>query len=271
MKKYDLHVHSTCSDGSVSPQELLQLAKEMGLDGISITDHDTVDAYTTELFDLALALQLELIPGIEFSTCFKEENVHVLGYMIDPFNQGLKAFCQEHTKRRRLRNTMILDLLKKHNMPISLEELYHFPMGTIGRPHIAYLMVQKGYVSSIPQAFEQWIGDDRPCYAPGVRFDLDETIKTIRRAGGKAVLAHPILIKKKKLIRELAKFSFDGWECFYAKFSIEQNNTMVEIAKQHNFIMTGGSDFHGIIKPHSSLGSTYTDEQNLSRLKSNSI
>lgn len=269
-KKYDLHVHSTCSDGSSTPEELLHLAKESGLSGISITDHDTVEAYTPKIYDLAKKLGLELIPGIELSTHLKDENVHVLGYMIDPNAVGLREFCEKHKERRRVRNGLILELLKKHKMPISIDELYQFPMGTIGRPHIAYLMVQKGYVSSIPDAFNHWIGDDKPCYASGMRFPLDETIRVIHQAGGKAVVAHPILIKRKNLIKELASFPFDGWECFYAKFSIEQNNTMVEIAKKHHFIMTGGSDFHGTVKPHTALGSTYTDEDNLARLKSNS-
>lgn len=267
MLKYDLHMHSYCSDGSDAPEELLIKAKQAGLNGISITDHDTISAYTPQLFERAKALEIDLISGVEFSTFYKETNIHILGYNFDLDSLQIRAFCKRHKERRKSRNLQILEQLKTLGMPLSPQELYSNEEALIGRPHIGAEMVKKGYVESIQDAFNRWIGDGKPAYVRGEYFDIDETIATIKEAKGKVVLAHPILVGKKSLLRDLCKLKLDGWECYYARFSAHQNEEMVAIADKHGFIRTGGSDYHGAIKPFNEIGSAYTDSENIARIK----
>jgi predicted metal-dependent phosphoesterase TrpH len=148
-------------------------------------------------------------------------------------------------------------------MDITEEEI-QTDSAVIGRPHIANAMLKKGYVSSTNDAFRFYIGDGKPCYAPGVRFSIDETISAIHKAGGKAVLAHPILLKKRTLIKKVLSFPFDGVECYYANFSRSQNEEIRQIVNRiGNYVHTGGSDYHGDIKPYLQLGSAYTTFENL--------
>ncbi len=266
-KRYDLHTHSTASDGSSTPKELIDQAKALELTGISITDHDTVDAYTEELFLYAKEKNIELISGVEFSSVYQDTGIHVLGYYFDVTHPELREFCVKHKERRKERNKLILELLRKEGMPLTEEDLGD-SKGVIGRPHIAQALIKKGYIATMQDAFSRLIGDGKPCFAPGNRVSLEETIDLIHKAGGKAVLAHPILLKKRSLIKKLLAFPFDGVECFYANFSAKQNEEICHLAeKLGDFVQTGGSDFHGAIKPYSFLGSAYTSEENLSRLK----
>jgi predicted metal-dependent phosphoesterase TrpH len=266
--KYDLHVHSQCSDGTDSPFTLLDKIKEIGFQGISITDHDTIDAYTEELFEYAKKLEVDLLPGVEFSSHYDGNGVHILGYFFDRKNQALIDFCKEHHVRRRKRNEIILKLLERHGMKISIEELYMGQDKSIGRPHIAKILVDKGYAESIGDVFQRWIGDGKPCFERGIVFSIQKTIEVIRKAKGKAVLAHPILLKRHSLIRQVLKEApFDGIEAYYARFSEKQNQEMVKIGEKGRFIMTGGSDYHGENKPLNKLGSAYTTPEVVGRLR----
>jgi predicted metal-dependent phosphoesterase TrpH len=266
--RYDLHVHSEYSDGTDSPIVLLNKIKEIGFQGISITDHDTIDAYSEDLFAHAKKLEIQLITGVEFSSHYDGNGVHILGYFFDWKNQALIDFCKEHFERRKKRNELILKLLSKHGMDISMEELYLGDGKSIGRPHIAKLLVEKGYAETMGDVFHQWIGDGKPCFQRGVVFSIQKTIEIIRKAKGKAVLAHPILLKRHTLIRQILKEgSFDGIEAYYARFSQKQNEEMVKIGEKGRFIMTGGSDYHGENKPLSRVGSAYTTDEVLRRLE----
>ena len=266
-KRYDLHTHSTVSDGTCTPKELVDLALSAELAGISITDHDTIDAYTEDLEQYAQEKKVEIISGVEFSSYYGDSGIHVLGYCFDIHHPKIRDFCIKHKERRKERNLQILGLLKKAGMEV-LEEDLRDSMGVIGRPHIAIAMMKNNFVSSIQEAFRLFIGDGKPCFAPGKRFSLDETIAVIHEAGGKAVLAHPILIKKRSLIKKVLEFPFDGVECFYGNFSAKQNAEIAHIAeKQGDLVQTGGSDFHGTVKPHSILGSAYTTQENLEKLR----
>ena len=266
-KRYDLHCHSTVSDGTFTSKELIDLAVSLELAGISITDHDTVDAYTNELLAYTKERNIELIPGVEFSSHFEGTGVHILGYCFDIHNQGLRHFCERHKERRTERNRQILALLKNAGMELNEYDLRD-SLGVVGRPHIATAMIRKGYVADLGEAFRVYIGDGKPCFSPGNRFSLEETINIIHGAGGKAVLAHPILLKKRSLIRKILERPFDGMECFYANFSAGQNNEMSQIAERNgHLVQTGGSDFHGTIKAHTNLGSAYTTLENLEKLR----
>lgn len=258
MFKADLHCHTTFSDGSLSPQALIDKAKAIGLSALSITDHDSVEAYKTAL-PYAKEQQMLLGTGVEFSCVFKERSVHLLGYDFDCSHPQLLAFCQRHVLRRTERNRKILEKLKEQKMALEEEELR--AMGhMIGRPHIALLMVKKGYVPSIKEAFYRYIGDGKPCYFQGAAFSIEETIGVIHAAGGKAFIAHPHLLHHSCKMKELLHFPFDGIECYYAHLPKTQERRFVELAKEKHLLMSGGSDFHGDMLEHAQLGSSWVDE-----------
>lgn len=259
----DLHCHSTCSDGSLAPKELLALAKQIGLSALSITDHDTIEAYETAI-PLSAEIGVQLLPGVEFSTVFNGTSIHILGYNYDPKNPDISAFCNRHLERRRHRNSDILDLLNKHGMPVSEEELQAaapltFKAGqrVIGRPHIAMAMMQKGYVTSVQEAFRKYIGDGRPCFSQGASFTVEETLEVIHRANGIAIIAHPHLINQAAIVNALIEMDFDGIECYYGNFSQSDHKQWLKIAQRKEWLITGGSDFHGDIKPAINLGCSW--------------
>ncbi len=262
--KIDLHLHSTCSDGTLTPIELIETARNLGLYGISITDHDTVDAYTLETTNHAKKCHVELIPGVEFSTVYQGIGIHILGYDFDPHNFVLRHFCEQHAERRLERNRMIIANLKRHGLFISEEDLY----GTkskkhiVGRVHIAGLLIKKGYVTSMQEAFKEWIGDEAPCFERGQNFSIQETIEIIHAAKGRAFLAHPHLIKEKKWIKKiLQNHDFDGLECYYANFGKDENNRWVNMAHNLGLHVSGGSDFHGEHRPFNRMGSAYIEKE----------
>jgi len=263
----DLHCHTTCSDGTKTPEEIVRMAKEIGLAGLSITDHDSIEAYSF-IVPLAKELGISLISGVEFSTVHNGVSVHILGYSFPLDSPLINAFCEKHRLRRLDRNQMILERLAAHKMPITQAELEaclhqaHPGMkNTIGRPHIAQALIQKGYVSSIQEAFNKYLGDNKSCYAPGQSFSTQETIDLIHGAKGLAVIAHPHLVNDIPTLRALMKLNFDGIECFYAKFPLIQQKPWLEIAQKHNWLVTGGSDYHGTIKPNLNLGSSFVQEE----------
>lgn len=260
----DLHCHSICSDGSLSPEELIRLAKEKGLSGLSITDHDSVEAYPIAI-PLCKDLDISLLTGIEFSTEMDGFSIHILGYGFNADDPHIANFCLRHKARRIARNKAILDLLTKNGMPLSETELIAAnPMknnhSVFGRPHIGLAMVQKGYVNSVQQAFKIFLSEDRPCYARGDPFSVAETINIIHQAKGLAVIAHPHLLHNNKILSVLLEMDFDGIECFYGNFPSKNHKRWLKIAKKKNWLITGGSDFHGSIKPNIDLGCSWIDE-----------
>jgi predicted metal-dependent phosphoesterase TrpH len=265
----DLHCHTTCSDGSDSPLALLHLAKEAGLQGLSITDHDSIEAYTPEFFSEAANLGIEILPGIEISSEMDDSAVHILGYGFDLKNLELKQFLVLMQKRRRNRNLEILKKLAAKKISITEEELNAYATErTIGRPHIAALMVKKGYVSSVKEAFDLFLREGASCYTPGIRFSPKDVIDQIHRVGGKAVLAHPHFFKKGAFLTRLLSFAFDGIECYYARIVKEQEKPWVDLAKKKGWIATGGSDYHGVIKPNIPLGASWVGEATFRALQS---
>jgi len=255
----DLHCHTTCSDGSDPPLALLQLAKQVGLQGLSITDHDTAEAYTPELFLEARAVGIRLLPGIEISSELEDLSVHILGYGYDLDAPELKEFLRLMQQRREVRNRAILRNLAQHKLPISEEELKASHQ-TVGRPHIAQLMVKKGYVQTTADAFEYYLREGGLCYAPGIKCTPREVIDQIHQVKGKAVLAHPHFFKKGPFLRKLLALPFDGLECYYGNLAKSQELPWLKIAQERGLIATGGSDYHGALKPHVPLGSSWVDE-----------
>lgn len=258
----DLHCHTSCSDGSMSPEEVVRHAIEVGLAGLSITDHDTVDAYPLAI-PIARELGLALGTGVEFSSIYEGKSVHILGYDFKLDHPQIQAFCQMHLERRRSRSQKILEKLARQGISLNLDEL-EISMGEghpIGRPHIALALLQKGIVTSIQDAFNRYLGDGRPCYDPGEPITCDETIDVIHEAGGKAFLAHPHLMKDSNFIDRLLQKSFDGIECYYSKCNPQQEKRWVKVAMKRNLLISGGSDFHGVIKPGIPLGCSWVNRE----------
>lgn len=258
----DLHTHSTCSDGSFTPVELVDLAHQMGFQGLSITDHDSIDAYETAI-SRAKELGILLGTGVEFSCQFQDVNVHILGYNYQLSHPAIHAFCRRHRERREKRNRAILEKLARHGMLIDETELKG---NTIGRPHIAQLMVQKGYIRSIKDAFTHYLGDNKLCCAPSASFSVAETIDLIHQIGGKAFLAHPHLMLRGHLIKELLKLPFDGIECYYSRCHWDQEKRWIKMAQEKGLLISGGSDFHGSIKPDIFFGCSWVDESTFFRI-----
>ncbi|MDE3045217.1 MAG: PHP domain-containing protein [Verrucomicrobiota bacterium] len=269
----DLHTHTYCSDGSDAPEALLRKAKAAGLQGLSITDHDTIDAYSPALFSLASELGIRLLPGVELSSEFNDTSVHILGYGIDIEDASLREFLRTMILRRTERNRNILEKLKKRGLVIDEKELEEvarkaFSNRTIGRPHIAEMMVRKGYVRTHQEAFEKYLQEGALCYAPGIKYTPSEVVDEIHRAGGKAVLAHPHFIQRGALLKHLLSLPFQGIECHYGNFHREQEKPWLAIAKEKGWIATGGSDYHGEGRIHISLGCSWVSEATFNALLS---
>lgn len=269
----DIHCHTFCSDGSESPEQVLNLAVERGLKGLSITDHDSADAYDV-VFPIAKKLGLRMITGVEFSTMHRGESIHILGYGYDRHNDDFEAFCERHHRRRKERNQRFIEKLREQGVMIEEDELLQTPKEllprgrqTTGRPHIAQAMMKHGFVSSVDRAFKEFIGEGRPLFVPGAAFSVEETIDVIHRAGGYAVIAHPHFIKRKSILNDLFAMPFDGLEAYYAKLPKQQEGPWARKAEELGWFYTGGSDFHGTVKPHIQLGASWTNEETFSLLE----
>lgn len=263
----DLHCHSFCSDGSMSPKELVDSALQEGLKALSITDHDTIEAYS-EVSSYAKERGLILGPGVELSTEHKKQSVHILGYDFSIESESLKAYCVRQQKKRVLRNKEILERLRRVRIIIEEKdlEILHPNISTQGRPHIAAALVQKGYVRSIQEAFQLYIGDKGCCFVPGERFSVEEAIAVLHQAGGKAFLAHPSLFSDATFARNLLLLGFDGIECYYGRATPHRGNNWLKLARERDLLISGGSDFHGNNRPQSFLGSSYVDKPTFDRI-----
>ncbi len=244
---YDLHVHSTASDGLLTSEELLLRAEEIGLDGLAISDHDTVkgieEAYT---FIAAHPLPLQFIPGIEMNTEVEENEIHILGYFIDYHNSRLLHRLEEIKEARWERARKMVYRLKSMGLAISFEQVEKLAQGDlIGRPHVARALTEKGYVFSVKEAFDKYIGKGRPAYVPRYKFMPREAIELIKGAGGVPILAHPGLLRNKELIHEVIDLGIAGLEVYYPEHTSQQVDGFLQLCQQFNLLVTGGSDFHG--------------------------
>jgi hypothetical protein len=254
----DLHTHSTCSDGTTTPSDLIREATEADLCAISLTDHDTM-AGVTEAISAGDKAGIEVIPGVELSANHDGQAVHILGYGLDRFNPDLLALLTELQLIREERNRQILAKLAKLNIKIDLDELRADTSGLIGRPHIARILVRQKVVRSFDQAFRKYLGKDGLAYAAAARFPATETIRRIKQAGGLAVLAHPTTLTKSftrisEIIKYLHKHGLDGIEAIYPGHSKKTCKSLTSLAEELDLIITGGSDFHGTIKQGISIG-----------------
>lgn len=241
---FDLHVHTTASDGVCSPTDIVHKAKEAKLKTIAITDHDTL-AGVEEAQTAGIELDIEVIAGVEISTTYKGKSVDILGYHIQnvvELHEQLMPFRND----RESRALQIIEKFRELHMPITLEDVKEFSQdGIIGRPHIAKAIVKKGYVSDYQTVFDQYLADGKPAAVDKKLLDPEEGIQMIHAAGGQAVLAHPVLIGNDDLVYELVKlYQFDGIEIWHRKHTAEDTKRYQELAETFNLEVTGGSDFH---------------------------
>ncbi len=246
----------------MSPEELIDLAVAEGLQGLSITDHDTIDAYKTAI-PYAEKKGLLLGTGVELSCEYKKKSVHILAYDFSIQDEGLIEYCKRQQQKRTKRNQEILEKLKRLRILLTEEELVLGcpDASSVGRPHIAALMMKKGHVRSIQEAFQLYIGDGACCFVRGELFPVKEALSIVAKAGGKTFLAHPHLYSDAGFVKEILALGFSGLECFYGKFSYRYEKLWLKIAKESHLLISGGSDFHGSMKPHLSLGCSYVDRE----------
>ncbi len=245
---YDLHVHTSASDGEDTPETVILRAVEAGLGGLAITDHDTLDGLEpARQFIEKNRLKIELIPGIELNTDYGEDDLHILGYFID-FNNGcLKDRLSEIRGQRYARAEKMITKLQGMGIKIDFEQVKEIARGNlIGRPHIARVLWSNGYAASPEEAFRRYILRGQPAYVPRYKFSPTEAIALIKQAGGIAVLAHPGLINDKSNIIETVKLGIEGLEVYYPEHTEEQQQEFMTIAKEYNLLITGGSDYHGL-------------------------
>lgn len=255
----DLHLHTTSSDGTLSPAELVQLAVSKGLSVIAVTDHDTVSGID-EALDAAAGTGLTVIPGIEISTRQGDTDVHILGYYID---ENSPAFCDELNKlieRRDSRNKKIIARMNRDGIPVTAAELaFGHPDSVITRAHFARYLASHNYCTSIKDAFQKYVGLNCPYYIPRDPITPGKAVDIINKGGGLAFMAHPGIYHLndpdfKALLRALIRRGLDGIEAFYSSHSAEQTAYYLDIAKKYELLVSGGSDFHGENKPDIRLG-----------------
>lgn len=260
----DLHVHSTCSDGTLSPTELVDYAIQKGLSAFALTDHDCVEGLDTILsYAKSLPNAPEIIPGIELSTDENGQEVHMVGLFIDHHNPEFNQYLQEFIASRTTRNKKMCHLLQEHGMNITYEELEaEFPGAVLTRAHYAKLLLKHGYVKSIKEAFERFLGDHCPCYVSREKITPVMAIDLIKKAGGLAILAHPILYhmsdaRLDTLVQKLKEAGLTGIEAIYSTYSPAEERQIRKLAAKYDLLLSGGSDFHGENKPGLDLGTGY--------------
>lgn len=265
MTEVDLHVHTTASDGTMSPAEVVRYAAEKGLRAIAITDHDTIEGLHEGIGE-GKKRGLEVIPGVELSADFPKGTMHVLGYYIDPTSTELLDELMVLQQARAERNLRMIEKLRGLGIEIEISELRETPEhGQIGRPHFAYTMLKKGYVQNIQDAFDRYLGKGGPAYVEKFRFSPEEAIRFINKAGGVAVLAHPFTLNRLQpkdfdaVMGELKEQGLDGIEVHYPEHSEGQKKRYRYVAQKYGLLITGGSDFHGLTKDTADLGEGYGD------------
>jgi len=259
MRRIDLHLHTTHSDGSLPPAQVLALAKKAGVTALAITDHDIMDGLP-EAMQAGAQLGIEVIPGIEISSRYNDEELHILGYFLDSQDDRLRGRLAQLRANRHKRNPLIIVKLNELGMGLTYEEVRALA-GTesVGRPHIARVLMVKGYVQSAKEAFDRFLAYGKPAYVPRELPDPVVAIAWIREARGVPVLAHPGWVKETEsgllaLCERLKAAGLAGVEVHYSTHKRAQTTEYLNIARRLDLLVTGGSDYHGITKPDIEVG-----------------
>jgi len=256
----DLHTHSTASDGTLAPAEVVRLAKESGLDAIALTDHDTLKGLP-EALAAGRELGIEVIPGCEMSLESPEGAgwMHVVALWIPENPAELQSAFDWVIEGRKTRNHEIVDKLRTLGINITYDNVAARAGGTIGRPHFAQELLALGVVSSIEEAFKVWLGDHGRAYVPKRKLKPEKALAILKSIGATAILAHPFALglglpETEALVRDLQSLGLDGIEVYYSEHSPIQTEAYRDMADRLGLLVSGGSDFHGSVKPAISLG-----------------
>ena len=246
--KVDLHLHSTVSDGGLSPEEIIIKSAELKLTTIAITDHDSIDGIAPALVAAKAFPQLKVIPSVEISSDIPHGEAHILGYFIDFTDPELQATLAKLRNSRQERAQKMITKLADLGIHIEWQRVQEIAgSGSIGRPHIAQAMLEKGFIGSLKEAFTKYISRDGPAYVERAKMTPVEMVKLILRASGLPVLAHPLTINDpERLIAELKTAGLVGIEAYYSDYTTDEVNRLVSLANRYNLITSGGSDFHGL-------------------------
>ena len=263
MKAVDLHVHSDKSDGSMSPAALTAYAAEKGLRAFALTDHDTIDGLAEALNAAKQFPDLEVIPGIEFSTEYKGRDIHIVGLYIRYDDPEFLKYLTDFQNSRIRRNEKMCNNLASAGIDISFEKLQaEFPDSVITRAHYARYLLDYGYVGSLKEAFDRYVGDHSKYFVPREKVTPVQAVELILRAGGIPILAHPVLYRMsdaalEELVAQLKDAGLIGMECIYSTYSSAEERDMKRLADKYVLIYSGGSDFHGKAKPGLDLATGY--------------
>ncbi len=255
----DLHVHTTASDGSDSPTNLIRKAAEAGLSAVAITDHDTI-AGVEEAQAAGRELGVEVIPGCELSVSSEYGEIHILGLWLPHHSDKLNARLAELRLRRNERNERILERLAALGMPLEMKDVKAFSSGeAIGRPHIARAMAARGYAADLHEAMSRFLAAGKPAYVPKAHLTPEEGVAFLRGFGATVSLAHIMLLRcpekwRANLVASLVHSGMDAIEAYHSEFSARDERICIGFANQHGLVITGGSDYHGISKPYIRIG-----------------
>lgn len=244
----DLHMHTTASDGRLSPTQLVDLAAARDLTIIAVTDHDTTEGLPEAYERRERYPQLTIIPGIELSTDIPGSEVHVLGYFIDPADAEFQALLTEFRATRVDRGFSMVQKLRELGVMIEWSRVQELAQGAVGRPHVAQAMLEGGYITSINEAFDRYLGRNAPAYVERAKLTPAEAVTAIRGVGGVAVLAHPrdVLANLDPILDDLCAAGLTGMEVYYHGYGGDLAGHLLDTCWERNLIPCGGSDFHGI-------------------------
>ena len=267
MKFADLHLHTSFSDGTFTPEELVLQAQKNGLSCIALTDHDTVQGCARAAAACAPVL-IEFIPGTELTAEHDDTEVHILGYFLDTQNQTLLA---EIAKFQAVRKQRIYEMVARINeigVPLKVEAVFALAnCESPGRPHVARTLVKEGLTRNLDEAFERFLKKGRPAWVPKAKMSARESVDLIHQAGGLAVMAHPGLNRTDDIIPALVDAGLDGIECFHTKHSTTMAERYLGIADQFHLLVTGGSDCHGFSKARPLIGTVRLPYEHVEKMK----
>lgn len=244
-QRVDLHVHTTASDGTLTPEQVVDEAVRVGLSGLAIADHDSVEGVPPGL-EKARSVGLILVPAVEINTDFGKDEIHILGYYIDPLSDALNSVLQRIRSERAGRAAKMVERLNALGMKVDLDRILQIASnGSVGRPHLARALVEAGYASTLSSAFGKYLVRGAPAYVPRYRLEPAEAIAIILEAGGVPVLAHPGLNKHDEMIPRLVEEGLRGIEAYHTDHTHGQTQRYLDLAARYGLVVTGGSDSHG--------------------------
>lgn len=244
-QRVDLHAHTTASDGEHSPEELVEIARTRQVAFLGIADHDTIAGIERAVATARHAGDIEIIPGVEFSTDWEKREIHVLAYLVDYLDPQTIALADKFREGRLGRAQKILAKLDALGVPVEFDAVAAIAGdAAIGRPHVARAMLEAGHVTTIQEAFDKYLASDKPAYVEYESSSPHQAVEMIRAVGAVPVLAHPYDVMR--IVPELVQVGLLGLECYYAQYSDTMRRELLDLAKQYGLVQTGGSDFHGL-------------------------